>query len=157
MLPEAGKGGLAQGPSHQDGHIYLVNGRTGQTAGAIEGGEPILSKKTYRNNKALVDALLHSSMYQDGKAIIKPMYAPDKSLFHPERPLFNEGGILPGANLLTTPSAETSSTARANPELNVLSSQLADLSAAYREGKTIIMGEREADLIGQLMDKREKD
>ena len=35
----------------------------------MEGGEPILSRRTYANNKPLVDALLYSSMYAGGRTI----------------------------------------------------------------------------------------
>ncbi len=51
---------LPTGPSHSQGGIALVNNQTGQMIGEIEGGEPILSKETYRNNKPLVDKLLYA-------------------------------------------------------------------------------------------------
>ncbi|SEM66619.1 hypothetical protein SAMN05192574_101396 [Mucilaginibacter gossypiicola] len=58
--PEFEDGGiLPDGPSHSNGGINLV-GPYGQIYGQIEGGEPVLSKKTYANNKGIIDALLNS-------------------------------------------------------------------------------------------------
>jgi hypothetical protein len=71
-------GALPQGPSHAQGGIKLVS--AGNIVGEIEGGEPILSKDTYRNNKPLVDRLLYSSMYRGGA------------------PIFATGGFVPGGS-----------------------------------------------------------
>lgn len=65
----ASGGFIPQGPSHAERGIKLVDGRTGQVRGEIEGGEPILSRATYRNNRSLVDALLNSSMHNGGAAL----------------------------------------------------------------------------------------
>ena len=64
---------IPDGPSHKNNGIKLVDGQTGQVRGEIEGGEPILSKKTYANNKEVIDALLRSSMYGNGRSI-SPFY-----------------------------------------------------------------------------------
>lgn len=98
-------GFIPDGPSHANGGIKLVHSRTGQIRGEIEGGEPILSRATYRNNRSLVDALLHSSMNQGG-ASLQPAWknAPvsymnfsgiqqSLSRYH----VFADGGIAPGA------------------------------------------------------------
>lgn len=63
------KGGIPKGPSHANGGISLIDNATGQPAGEMEGGEPIISKNTYQNNKGIVDALLYSGMYNGGKSI----------------------------------------------------------------------------------------
>lgn len=81
-VPSREKGGfVTKGPSHKENGIKLVDGRSGKVVGEVEGGEPILSKKTYANNKPVVDELLKSSMYNGGKTI-KPFYknAPYKTI-----------------------------------------------------------------------------
>ena len=52
-------GMLPEGPSHANGGLKLVD-PYGMVYGEVEGGEPILSKDTYVNNRSLVDALLNS-------------------------------------------------------------------------------------------------
>lgn len=51
--------------------ISMVNRRTGEEVGEMEGDEPfmILSRNTYKNNKKTVDMLLHSSLHRNGAAI----------------------------------------------------------------------------------------
>lgn len=79
-LPTAGKGGIPHGASHAQGGIALVSA-TGAKIGEIEGGEPILSLATYRNNKEIIDRLLYASMFGNGKKI------------------FASGGFLPGQSI----------------------------------------------------------
>jgi len=58
--PQFADGGiLPNGPSHASGGINLV-GPYGAIYGQIEGGEPVLSRATYANNKGVIDALLNS-------------------------------------------------------------------------------------------------
>lgn len=66
---ESGKGGNPEGPSHDEGGILLVDSSTNRIIGEMEGDEPILSKKTYENNTAVIDALLNSSMNHDGRKV----------------------------------------------------------------------------------------
>jgi hypothetical protein len=66
VLP--GKGGVPSGPRHANGGIALMD-PSGQKRGEIEGGEPILSIDTYRNNRAVVDALLDASMNRGGASL----------------------------------------------------------------------------------------
>jgi hypothetical protein len=55
------KGGLLpDGPGHNEGGLKLVD-PYGMVYGEVEGGEPILSRSTYANNRSLVDALLNSN------------------------------------------------------------------------------------------------
>jgi hypothetical protein len=70
-VPEFAKGGIPAGPKHKDGGIDMINSKTGKKVGEMEGGEPymILSGKTYKNNKPVVDALLYNSMHRDGSTI----------------------------------------------------------------------------------------
>jgi hypothetical protein len=60
--PAFAKGGIApgvpSGPSHAQGGIKLIDGRTGRPVGEMEGGEPIISRETYAHNADLVNALL---------------------------------------------------------------------------------------------------
>lgn len=68
--PHFAKGGiLPRGSSHAQGGIDLWDQRRQQIIGNIEGGEPILSKATYANNKEIVDQLLYSSQRKAGARI----------------------------------------------------------------------------------------
>lgn len=86
VLP--GKGGLPQGSRHSQGGIKLVDGSSGRLVGEIEGGEPILSRSFYANNKNLVDRMLYLSQKQGGAR----MQLDQNSLF----PRYETGGVLPG-------------------------------------------------------------
>lgn len=67
------KGGILRGASHARGGIAAIDTTTGHKVAEFEGNEPymILSGDTYKNNKQVVDSLLHSSMYQNGKPIFE--------------------------------------------------------------------------------------
>jgi TP901 family phage tail tape measure protein len=69
ILP--GKGGVTQGASHSEGGIRLIDTKSGEQVGEIEGGEPILSGATYANNKELVDALLETSRNGGGTVALE--------------------------------------------------------------------------------------
>lgn len=64
-----GFSGVPDGPSHASGGIKMIDAITGAVIGEMEGGEPILSRETYRNNKQTIDALLYSSQRRNGAAI----------------------------------------------------------------------------------------
>lgn len=69
--------GVPDGPGHGrkygESGIALIRRDTGQEVGEMEGGEPImiLSRKTYANNRPVIDKLLHSSLHKNGA----PIYA----------------------------------------------------------------------------------
>lgn len=68
--PQFAKGGIIpNGPSHASGGIKLVDSISGSIVGEMEGGEPIISKNTYANNKELVDTLLYSGQRRNGASI----------------------------------------------------------------------------------------
>lgn len=68
--PQYAKGGfIPNGPSHEHGGIDLWDRRRQQVIGNIEGGEPILSKETYANNKQVIDELLYASQRRAGASI----------------------------------------------------------------------------------------
>jgi hypothetical protein len=90
-IPEFAKGGVLNGPSHAQGGMKIVSG--GRAVAEIEGGEPILSRATYRNNPDLVNLLLDSSMNRGGSKVYV-----DSGLLNSYR--FETGGILPGADAL---------------------------------------------------------
>ena len=115
----------------------LTDGRTGQARGAIEGGEPILSRSTYANNRDVIDRLLYSSMYQGGRSI------------------FQEGGIL--AAPVTTPSPDVIGGTRSSSEIIILTQKIDMLSAAYARGKRILIGEKEAELFNEVQSSLETD
>lgn len=68
-----GGGGVFDGPLHSDGGMPVYNPKTRRKVAELEGGEPILSRRTYSNNRHIVDQLLYSSMYKSG-ASIQPTY-----------------------------------------------------------------------------------
>jgi len=67
--PIFAKGGIIpNGPTHAQGGLNIVDRRNKLIAN-IEGGEPILSRSTYANNREIVDALLYSSQRKAGARI----------------------------------------------------------------------------------------
>lgn len=68
---EKGKPGdvVPQGPRHAEGGLGIYNEQTGQRVAEMEGGEPIISRATYYNNKPLVDALINSGLNHGGRQI----------------------------------------------------------------------------------------
>lgn len=102
--PTFGKGGMVpDGSSHAQGGIDLWDRRRRRIIGNIEGGEPILSKDTYRNNRAIVDELLYSSMRRDGAAI-----SLNPELIDADRAVRNGGSVAgtakaPVVNVTTPP------------------------------------------------------
>lgn len=82
QLPEAGKGGMTVGAPHRDGGIALIDRKSGQELGEVEGGEVILSRAFADNNPQLTQQLLRASRF-GGK-------------------LFALGGLLPSPTLPTT-------------------------------------------------------
>lgn len=69
--------GVPEGPLHGrnygDSGIAMTRRDTGEEIGELEGGEPImiLSRNTYRNNRGVIDRLLHSSLHQNGAKIFR--------------------------------------------------------------------------------------
>jgi hypothetical protein len=100
--PQFAKGGfLPDGPSHAQGGIALVD-RAGRKIGEVEGGEPILSRKTYARNKPLIDMLMAGS--QSGTGIMT-MNIP--RITSSMKTVFENGGFIPrtteaSSNELTT-------------------------------------------------------
>lgn len=134
--PEFAIGGVLPGPSHSEGGMPILNPKTGQKVAEVEGGEPILSKATYRNNKPLVDALLHSSMHQGGRAIspkwfhqdYRPINVAGIKASQQSVKMFENGGMLPTSvdnNRLEQLIGENSSVMAA------LSNQIANGIPAY--------------------------
>ena len=70
-MPTYRKGGVSQGPSHENGGISMINSQTGMKVGEMEGGEPymILSRNTYANNRGVIDSLLNASMNEGGRML----------------------------------------------------------------------------------------
>jgi len=91
--PVFARGGLLpEGSSHAQGGIDLWDRRRQRVIGNIEGGEPILSRETYRNNRAIVDELLYSSMRRNGARVrLNP------ELIDADRAVRNGGAVLRGA------------------------------------------------------------
>lgn len=89
-LPEYAKGGVLNGPSHAQGGMKVI-GSNGRPVAELEGGEPILSRATYRNNPDLVNLLLDSSMNRGGSKVYV-----DPVLLRSYR--YETGGILPGGS-----------------------------------------------------------
>jgi len=64
------RGGLFDGPSHKEGGMPVYS--RGRKVAELEGGEPILSRRTYANNRSIIDALLYASMFKNGAPIVAP-------------------------------------------------------------------------------------
>jgi hypothetical protein len=117
LAPERGKGGLPQGPSHDEGGIKLYDSKTGQVVGEMEGNEAILSVKTYENNRELVDKLLFTSMYNNGARI------------------YQDGGLLSAPT--TTPSEDLVQETAALSDQRIVD-RLISLEGAVRDLRLVI-------------------
>ena len=130
QIPQQGRGGITNGPRHAQGGIKMYDSISGRYVGEAEGGEVILSRATYANNKELVNALLFSSRHKQGERV------------------YESGGILSNAN--TTPSASTITTATEFSDTNIVR-ELRLLRQGV-QGIDLRIGEREATEIGELYD-----
>jgi hypothetical protein len=165
-----GRGGLPFGPSHSEGHIFLVDGRSGEIRGAIEGGEPILSKETYKNNREVVDRLLVSSMKEGGKRVYEKGGVLGRTDTHTSgftegaTKIYEKGGILSRTKIYQTGGIEGSvfnatnttvtndvvQNTTSNSEIARFTEKVEELSQAYRAGKRILVGEKEAELFNEV-------
>ena len=119
--PQFAKGGLLpEGSSHAQGGIHLIDSRTKQSVGNIEGGEPILSRNTYANNREVVDQLLYASQRRNGARI---QINPD--VIDAERAVRN-GGFSPIASNATTINNNTSVESSDNGEMLALLRRIAE-------------------------------
>lgn len=92
----AGYTGVPDGPSHEEGGIDLVS--NGRKIAEMEGGEPILSNETYRQNPELIDALLWAGQNNNGR-LANPSFFPGRidtagimrSAMY--QPFYNNGGV----------------------------------------------------------------
>ena len=124
--PQFAKGGqLPQGPTHANGGISLM-APNGQKVGEIEGGEPILSRETYANNRQLIDALLYSSQRLNGAAI----GINTREAIKADR-MFRHGGIAP-----TTVNNTTHQVTNQATDLSILVQKFDELKAAVQEGNS---------------------
>ena len=68
--------GVPDGPAHGSGYgksgLAITRRDTGEEVAEMEGGEPVmvLSRNTYRNNRRLVDGLMHSSLHRNGAPVM---------------------------------------------------------------------------------------
>ncbi|CCH00321.1 Hypothetical protein FAES_2312 [Fibrella aestuarina BUZ 2] len=69
--------GVVEGPSHGnrygDSGLAITRRDTGEEVAEMEGGEPVmvLSRSTYRNNRRLIDGLMHSSLHRNGAPVMR--------------------------------------------------------------------------------------
>ena len=103
--PEFAQGGFVpNGPSHKQGGLAIIDNNTGRHVGEMEGGEPIISRKVHRSNRAIVDALIQKGWAQDSSPL--PRWYTNRHAilnvpaFHkqPQRTHFAEGGFSPQSN-----------------------------------------------------------
>ena len=67
--PVFAKGGfIPQGPSHVQGGLNIYD-KDNRIIANMEGGEPVLSRNTYANNREIVDALIYSGQRKQGASI----------------------------------------------------------------------------------------
>jgi hypothetical protein len=89
--PQFEQGGfLPQGSRHSQGGISLIDNRTGARLGEVEGGEPILSRKTYAANKPLIDSLMAQSTSGMSMSVAR--------LNSSMQTVFENGGFIPRAS-----------------------------------------------------------
>lgn len=122
--PQFKKGGMIPaGPSHSEGGINLVNNKTGQTIGEIEGGEPVivLSKETQRNNSQIINELLFNSQYRNGAPVTVNTAAAISGLGQ-----YRTGGVLSAQDI----------SVNAQPDLSALLYELRSLKGVMREEQT---------------------
>lgn len=135
------KGTVLEGPSHENSGIQMFNRRTGAYFGEAEGGEPILTKKTSQNRKAL--GLLSAVNVDHGgdwlggarppESLLKDLrsymftgkgFSPSSIYRNPPRRIYQAGGITTpvGISQTGTQGAVTTAgaTAIANAVLNAL-------------------------------------
>lgn len=133
--PHFAKGGiLPSGSSHAQGGIDLWDQRRQQIIGNIEGGEPILSKATYANNREIVDGLLYSSQRKAGARIqLNP------EVLDAERMVRNGGYAMSGKQ--QAPVVNVSSQA---PDLSVMVHKMEEMISAQKEAndKDVIFSTR---------------
>lgn len=124
--PQFAKGGLIPaGPSHQNGGIALIN-PDGRKIGEMEGGEPILSRETYANNRELIDTLLYSSQRQNGARI-----GVNTSRAVQAEQMFRTGGISP----ISQGSASHSPATQVNVNMDDLINEIKALRKDVQEEK----------------------
>ncbi|MEL6852740.1 MAG: hypothetical protein AAFP92_29795, partial [Bacteroidota bacterium] len=130
-----GNSGVPKGSSHAQGGISLIDNRTGKHLGEIEGGEPILSKKVYRENKSLVDRLLISG---------KPV----------QGPYFASGGVLPDSAIGSRISQPSDQTVQAAGTTSLQSAMLEEIKLLRYDIQTLELslniGEPEVDAITNI-------
>lgn len=109
--PMGRKGLIVPGPSHEQGGVDLVERRTGKTVANVEGGEPlwVFSKKTYANNKDILDQLIYNSMYRDGAAIRLSDPMQSRVISPDVIPMMQKGGIANGSTFSEVDLSQISS------------------------------------------------
>jgi hypothetical protein len=139
-LPTFARGGIANGPLHNQGGISLINSMTGSKVGEMEGGEPylILSRNTYGNNKGVIDHLLYNSMYKNGA------------------PIFAKGGILSGSPMTTLPSSQSGDTSPIVAELQALRMEIANQKTQLQAYITYQSIEESIDTVNNIRSKAKK-
>lgn len=126
---EFADGGIPQGPSHREGGIKMVDSRSGATIGEMEGGEPIISRATYANNREVVDRLLYAGKYQGGSRI------------------FQDGGIVP-----TSPTEEVVQTVSNDTNLMLVAAIREQTEVIRRKRLVTLVGQSEASMIQDELD-----
>lgn len=162
--PQFKYGGIPKGPSHSQGGIKLVS--NGQAIAEMEGGEPIISRQTYANNKPVVDALLYSGLYRNGASINYPRFGIQPRLNFgrvqaANRPRYQQGGIAPTVTANNTTPADPANTELLT-QLQSLMQQnqalLMQLNQRLAQPLTAvtIIGHKQADEIQELMEENQR-
>ena len=84
-VPKMEKGGILSGSLHSEGGLPVYDRRTGRQVAEMEGGEAVLSRATYSNNRALVDTLLDASQNRGGAPVSPFGYIPKGVSFNSAR------------------------------------------------------------------------
>ena len=125
-IPSFATGGfLPNGPLHRDGGMNVVDNKTGRAVAQIEGGEPVVSRESYSNNREIIDAILNG-----GGRRIPVFFNPVPSvsigsITRAQRTVtMAKGGFLPGSKTTTSASSGTDQLSATLQNMNNTMAQL---------------------------------
>jgi hypothetical protein len=117
----------------------------GRAIAEVEGGEPILSRATYANNKALVDMLLDSSLNKGGAAL-----AIDPMALRAVR--FATGGVLPGGSTNSATASGSELSSKVDTLTQLLVAHHSDLTKTIQNVDTLLKAYVVTSEVGESLD-----
>jgi hypothetical protein len=135
--PKYATGGIAEGPSHAQGGIKMIDGRSGKLVGEMEGGEPIISKAAYAANKQTIDEIIF------GNARSQTYSMPSGNDIYQSERHYRNGGISPIAQKTQSSGSYTQTTTESN-RIDRLESLLENFIVAQQaeNAKPVVFSQR---------------